>query len=543
MDLHSPIAKTAVRVRTPLPEQVDVAIVGAGPGGLMAGAILAQKGLKVALFDQHYVAGGCATMFERGRSDERWRFDVGLHYIGDCGPQGQIPQLLQQVGVKLDYAPLDPDGFDTLVFPQFRFRIPAGHENYRQRLHQYFPKEKKGIDLYVRLLQEVDRASRNMATSGGKLGLGAAIDAMLHGRLLIRYQKATIGQVLDDVTQDPALRAVILGQSGDYGVRPSQASALLHCGLANHYFHGAFYPKGGGQMIADGLAETIEKAGGTIHLRCGIAKILIENGQAVGVLTEPRRGEQHRVHAKMVLSNADLKSTLLHLVGPEQLPDGWVEKANAMQMGGALFLSCFGLEGTPQENGLSATNFWQFDDLDVERFYDSGEQIAQSRGSYVTSGTAKDPETPGHAPPGHTGVEVMTLAPGRPELWGVTQEALWDDSYRKNPVYQSHKQRIEDDMLRRLELLCPGTSARVIFRESATPLTHTRFTRASDGTGYGLAAIPSQFMQQRPGYRGPLAGLYFCGASTRAGHGVVGAMMGGDHAAKRILADVAGMNP
>ncbi len=539
MSLHSPIAKTAARVRTPIPASVDVAIVGAGPGGLMAGAILARSGLKVAIFDQHYVAGGCATMFERGRSDARWRFDVGLHYIGDCGPTGKIPSLLRQVGVTLEYAELDPDGFDTIVLPGMRFRIPVGHEKYRQRLYEHFPKEKKGIDRYVQLLLEIDRTTRKMESAGGKLGFGMAVDTLLHGRLLLRYQNATIAQVLDDCTQDKALRAVLLGQSGDYGVPPSQASAMLHCGLANHYFHGAYYPKGGGQTIADSLADTIEAAGGTVHLRCGIAKIRIEDGKAVGVLTEEVHGASHDVRAKLVLSNADMKATLLKLVGPEQLPDSWVQKADQMQMGGALFLSCFGLQGTAAENGLSASNFWQFDDYDAERYYADAATGALPRGCYVTSGTAKDPTTPGHAPDGMTGVEVMALSAGKPEAWGVTPESLWNDSYRKNPVYLARKQAVEDDLLRRLDGLCPGAAGRVVFKESATPLTHTRFTRATDGTGYGLAAIPAQFLRNRPGYRGPMAGLYFCGASTRAGHGIVGAMMSGEQAAKRILADLA----
>lgn len=535
--MHSPIAKTAARVRTPIPESVDVAIVGAGLGGLMAGALLAKNGLKIAIFDQHYVAGGCATMFERGRSGERWRFDIGLHYIGDCGLDGKIPSLLRQVGVALEYAELDPDGFDTIVLPGLRFRIPVGHEKYRKRLHEHFPKEKKGIDRYVQLLLEVDRIGRKMDNSGGKLGFGMALDTLLHGRLLIKYQNATIAQVLDDCTQDKLLRAVLLGQSGDYGVPPSQASAMLHCGLANHYFHGAYYPKGGGQAIADALADTVEAAGSTIHLRCGIAKIVIENGAAVGVLTEPVHGVQHRVAAKLVLSNADLKATLLKLVGPEQLPGEWLQKAEHMQMGGALFLSCFGLQGTPAQNSLSATNYWQFDDLDAEGFYRDAAAGALPRGCYVTSGTAKDPTTPGHAPDCMTGVEVMALSAGKPEAWGVTPQALWDDSYRKNPAYIAKKQAVEDDLLRRLDALCPGSAGRVVFKESATPLTHTRFTRASDGTGYGLAAIPSQFLRNRPGYRGPLKDLYFCGASTRAGHGVVGAMMSGEQSAKRILQD------
>jgi all-trans-retinol 13,14-reductase len=74
----------------------------------------------------------------------------------------------------------------------------------------------------------------------------------------------------------------------------------------------------------------------------------------------------------------------------------------------------------------------------------------------------------------------------------------------------------------------------VVFRESATPVTHTRYTRAMDGSGYGLACTPEQFLKKRPGTRGPVEGLYLCGASTRAGHGVVGAMRSGYLAAWRV---------
>ena len=85
--LHLPTAQTGRRTTAPLPDaELDVAIVGAGTGGLCAGAYLARAGLKVALFDFHYVAGGSATRFARGSSGERYPFDIGLHYVGDCGP-------------------------------------------------------------------------------------------------------------------------------------------------------------------------------------------------------------------------------------------------------------------------------------------------------------------------------------------------------------------------------------------------------------------------------------------------------------------------
>jgi phytoene dehydrogenase-like protein len=93
-------------------------------------------------------------------------------------------------------------------------------------------------------------------------------------------------------------------------------------------------------------------------------------------------------------------------------------------------------------------------------------------------------------------------------------------------------------MIARLDALFPGSARAVVFRESATPVSHVRFTRATGGHGYGIAATPDQFMKGRPGYRAPLPGLYVCGASTRAGHGIVGAMLGGRQAARTIAKDL-----
>ena len=159
------------RTRHPVPDDVDVAIIGSGLGGLVAGATLSRRGLRVALFESHSVAGGCATQFARGPRSARYHFDVGLHYIGDCGADGAIPRILRGVGIDLDYVPMDQDGFDTLLFPDLEFRIPAQVEVYRERLVALFPRERRGIDRYVRLLEQVMRAGKRMDAKGGKMGL------------------------------------------------------------------------------------------------------------------------------------------------------------------------------------------------------------------------------------------------------------------------------------------------------------------------------------------------------------------------------------
>ncbi|MBL9024023.1 MAG: NAD(P)/FAD-dependent oxidoreductase [Myxococcales bacterium] len=533
---------SARRARTSAPDRVDVAVIGSGLGGLVTAATLAQQGKRVAVFESHYTAGGCATQFTRGPKSARYHFDVGLHYIGDCAADGTIPRILRGLGIDLSYAELDPDGFDTLVFPDLRFRIPADLERYRDRLVETFPHERRGIDKYVALVRAVMKVGRLLDVHEGKrpplLDLArVALDALRLGP----HQEATIGQVLAPMVRDPRLKAVILGQSGDYGLPPSRASAVLHMGLAGHYFRGAYYPKGGGQIIADRLCERIEAFGGSVHLRAPIEQVLVENGRALGVRLAPRAGEPARdVRADIVVSNADISRTLLELVGKEHLPSEWVRKVDRFEMAAALFMTFVGLEGDGRALGMTSTNIWQFDGYDMEGFYrdaDARTGEISVAGCYITSASLKDPESAlHHAPAGHTNVEVMSIVPASPARWGAEGDGF-DWGYKHTAAYESQKQRLEDEMLRRLDALFPGAGARVVFRESATPLSHARFTGATGGTGYGLAATPAQFMRARPGYRGPIAGLYLVGASTRAGHGIVGAMMGGRAAALRIARD------
>ena len=151
-----PTRFTKRRCKTPVPEKVDVAIIGAGLGGLTAGAYLARHGHSVAIFDSHYVAGGCTTMFQRRGKEGLYNFDVGLHYVGDCQEGRPIPETLAGAGVEVDWLPMDPEGFDVFAFPDFTFKIPGDRDLYRQRLLDLFPEERRGIDRFMRLLRDVD---------------------------------------------------------------------------------------------------------------------------------------------------------------------------------------------------------------------------------------------------------------------------------------------------------------------------------------------------------------------------------------------------
>jgi phytoene desaturase len=519
------------RFRDPIAPTYEVVVVGAGMGGLVAAAQLARAGRRVLVVDGHYVAGGNATVFRR----RRWEFDVGVHYLGDCGPEGTIPRILRACGARgVRFRPMDAE-LEVCTFPDFDFTIPRDKATFRERLLARFPAEAVGIARYFRFLAQVDRVQRAMLGSSR----WRRLVALASSPLVLRWGNQPLGRFLDACTRDPRLRAVLTAQNGTYAIAPGRVSAILHAGLQNHYFvDGGWYPDGGGQVMADALAEAIEEAGGHIRLRTRATRIEVEGGRVTGVVLESRHHGTLRVATPLVVSDADLKRTVLELVGAERFPAAFVERVRQFEMALPLFVVYLGLDVPPSWLPYGNANRWLFGSYDFDADYArlAAGMLPESPFLYVATASHKDPDNRRIAPPGHTNLQVMTVVPATPSFWGVSEASLRDGSYARSEGYCLVKEQVTRRVLAQAERVIPGLSRHVVYREAATPLTHTRFTGSTGGTSYGIAATPAQFLAGRPGAATPVAGLYLAGASTRAGHGIIGAMSSGMTAAEQVLA-------
>lgn len=521
-------------------EDYDVIVVGAGTGGLTAAALLAKRGKRVLVVDQHYVAGGNGTVFKR----RGYEFDVGIHYLGGCDPSGQIPRILRGAGASVEFEEMDPDGFDTYVFPDFEFRVPKGIEPFRRRLYEVFPKEKAGIDRYLNLLQQV-REIQTIAANPV-----AAIWTVPRSLLLFRWATSTFDAFLDTCTQDARLRAVLTGQHGDYALPPSRVSVVIGIGLAAHYLEGAYFPKGGGQVISDALAASIEAHGGKILLRTKAEKILVENGRVTGVLLSNKRFGERVVRAPIVISNADLKRTMKDLIGSPHVSQGTLARVAGFEMSAALGAVYLGVRGDLKAEGHRRTNYWIYPSVDANPGYEVNARGEFSKDPFVFVSIAslKDPTNTRLAPEGISNLQLMSLAPSQPEAWGTTEAELESGAYRDNPSYLAKKEAYASSLIAAAERMLPGLRERIVFQEVATSLTHRRFTGSTGGTSYGIALTPQQFLWNRPDAKTEIEGLYLCGASCRSGHGIAGVMMSGLVAAaaivgSRLMRDVLGARP
>lgn len=517
------------RFRDPVRGDADVIVVGAGMGGLVAGALLARDGRRVLVLDGHYVPGGNASVFRR----KHYEFDVGIHYLGDCAPGGMIPSILEACGASVKFRPMERE-LEHLTFPDFEFTIPADRKEFERRLVERFPSQKKGIRRYIRFLEQVDRVVAAQA-SGSKW---KALLAVLRSPLVMRYANRSFGEFLDSCTHNPRLRAIVSAQNGTYAVAPRDVSSVLHAGLQNHYFvNGGWYPEGGGQVMADRLADAIEDAGGQVRLRTRVDRILVEDGAVTGVTFTNKHLGTQTVRAPVVLSNADLKKTVFELVGADRFPVAYAERVKNFEMALPLFVVYLGLDIPPEKLPYGNVNRWSFGSCDFDGEYDqiAAGHMPEHPFLYIATASRKDPHNAKLAPPGHTNLQLMTVPPASPEFWGVTEQELRDGSYQANEQYKAVKQRLTAQLIAEGEKIIPGLSSHIAFCEAATPMTHSRYTESTGGTSYGIAATPSQFLEKRPGARTPIRGLFLAGASMRAGHGIAGSMMSGVHAAGAVM--------
>ncbi|XP_065124460.1 all-trans-retinol 13,14-reductase [Paramisgurnus dabryanus] len=481
-----------------VPQDLDAVVVGSGIGGLAIAVLLAKVGKRVLVLEQHDRAGGCCHTF----TEQDFEFDVGIHYIGELQDHKPFRCMIDQLtNGQLQWEPLD-NPYDQVVLgpPENRriYPIYSGRNRFPDELKKCFPGEEKAIDEYLRLTKKVGDGVWFMVLL--KLLPAPLANFLVHTGLanrlssFFRYASRSLTEVVNELTQNKDLRAVLCYVFGTYGKIPKEASFSMHSLLVRHYLSGAWYPKGGASEIAYHMIPIIEKAGGAVLVRAPVNRILLnEAKEAIGVSVMKGQEEVH-IHAPMVISDAGIFNTYQTLLPKDVQTMPAIQKQLSMVQNGEGGMSIFiGLDGTKEELGLKAENYWIYsennlDDL-VEGYMKGNreESVKKIPLIFVASPSAKDP-TWEERKPGKSTLTVVSFA-----NYAWFEE--WKDEKVKNRSadYKELKQTFINSVVEVLTEIYPKIKDRIEYVDAGTPISNQHYLGAPKGEIYGADHGISRF--------------------------------------------------
>lgn len=494
----------------------DTIVVGSGIGGLANAALLSKLGKKVCVLEQHYTAGGFTHSYER----EGYEWDVGVHYVGDVHkPWSTLRRIFDVISDgQLQWAEMD-EVYDRIVIEDRVYDFKKGRNNFRAMLVERFPEEEAAIDEYI---ATVYRSAKSAQTffKGKVLPIPLAkAYQKVRPMLVPKENLMTVREVLESLTQNQELIAVLCGQWGDYGMVPEKASFIMHANVVKHYWDGGCYPVGGSWKIAQTIRPVIQAGGGEVFTYARVKNILIEKGKACGVVMDD--GEVLR--ADNVVSNAGARNTFEGLLPQaEQKKYDYPRKMQKVRPSYAHLCLYVGLKGSAEELQIPKTNYWIYPGPHHEQNVAAYEKDPQADFPmvYISFPSAKDPEWDSNYP-GKSTVEALTFGPY--EWFEQWSEKTWN---QRGEDYEQLKAELSERLLEAMYKQMPQLRGKVDYFELSTPLSTQWFQLNDRGEIYGLDHAADRFQQGWLHTITPVKNLYMTGQDVVTA-GVGGALLAG----------------
>lgn len=516
-----------------VPVPLDAIVIGSGIGGMVISAILAKKGKRVLVLEQHVTAGGCLAPYSIDHNE----VDVGYHFVGMLFPESSkvtkdflYPLLDWLSDGKLAWRKLD--AVDTVHLldrgEKFEIRLGDGWKHVKRMLKERFPDESRGIDSVFDLYEKGETAFRS---SIGTKASPPRIRRSLGPRIFpcdaesMALWEKTGKEILDEHLQDPVLKTLISQFHGGFSMTLSQmpfpALSVLHESLA----HGLYYPIGGTGNIIGHLIDTVKSAGGRVLTQADVTRIILRDGRVSGVELRAR-DETFEVHAPLIISDIGLRETYTHLLPGfmEEHPEIGIFLDATPPSDSHIMVNVV-LDGTGKNLGLHQGEVWIVPNVDRDAQKDLFNSDPEQMPSYMF---VVFPSTRNLERYGDTNTSMMSLISIMPykmvERWAKDYEKP-----HKGPIdYNEFKEKLGNRLLESfLSLDEWGHLKKHVKKVSiSSPLTQSYFLSREEGSTCGLMHTRDRFFHPLAGPYTPIQGLYLTGADA-ACSGVPGAGLGG----------------
>jgi phytoene dehydrogenase-like protein len=483
----------------------ELAVLGAGVAGLVAGIYAARSGFEVTVYEMGDVPGGLCTSWRR----KGFLFDGSSAGLAGTSPEAPIWRLWKDCGVIDRCELLNPTNFGEILLPSGRrARIHTDIDALEGELLGLFPGDRGAIGAFIRGLRACrgldipfDRAGEAGSGNRGKaLPLVAALPAAL------KFGGTTLRRFIGGLA-DPECRLAFSHMVHFGGLDVPMLTIMLPLAYAHRKMTGI--PRGGWLSFARSMEAELVSLGGRIEYRRK-AVALSREGGAWGLRFE----DGSRAEAGRLLCAIDGRYAQERLLAPLGLR-ALVDFREA------------GVSDQPVQVSIGAA-------LDPASF--DGAVTVLAEGVEIVAGRRQEALTfhvncfnPEAAPPGKA--SIIAFVDSGYHFW----KALGSEAY------EAEKARCGAWAVGMIGRAVPGFASRVELVDVATPLTRERYT--GNWLGAMQARKPDQSMLKsllgrsvrysHPGAKG----LYLAGHWVEAWGGITTAAQSGRNAVRALCRD------
>ncbi|MEE3715530.1 C-3',4' desaturase CrtD [Tumidithrix elongata RA019] len=473
-------------------KQKRVIVIGAGIGGLTAGALLAHRGYEVQIFDQAIAPGGCASTFKR----RGFTFDVGATQVAGLEAGGIHHRIFTELGIEIPAATYcDPACAVYLPNESEPINIWRDPQKWKAERQRQFPHSEPFWQFLNDLFQPSWRfQSREPVLPPRSLwDLWQLIKAVRLDTLpTMPYTFSTVGDALRGfgLASDRRLRTFLDLQLKLYSQVNAEETALLYAATSMAVSQaplGLFHLKGSMQVLSDRLVEALERKGGKLFMQHSVEAIEPKQPPQVKV-TNRRTGDTWWEPADCVVANVTVQN-LVKLLG-SQAPTGYRNRVENLKPASGAFVVYLGVDRAAIPE-CCPPHLQFLDD------YES------SRSLFVSVSQEGD----GRAPEGKATIIASEFTDAK--AWWECED------------YEALKQQFTDRAIAQLGKYfdLEGT---ILHVEAGTPRTFARYTAREQGFVGGIGMRVSTFGPFGFANRTPIQNVWLVGDSTHPGEGTAG---------------------
>jgi phytoene dehydrogenase-like protein len=527
---------------------LDAVIIGGGHNGLVCAFYLARSGLKVRIIEARGIVGGAAITEE---FHPGFRNSVASYTVSLLQPKVIADMRLADHGYRVierpisNFLPQEDGGY---------LKLGGGLERTQAEFARFSAHDARALPDYYAMLESVADVLRDLALKsppniGG--GVKTLIDGALQGRLLAKLSLSKKRDVLDLFTksartfldgwfESEAVKAAFGFDAvvGNYASpdTPGSAYVLLHhvFGEVNGNKGSWGHAIGGMGAITQAMAKICTAAGVEITLDNAVDHVIVDGDKAVGVKLVS--GEE--VFAKSVIANVGPKMLYERMFADGDLPSDFVRRIKSFKSGSGTFRMNVALSELPRFTCLP----------EVGEHHQSGIIIAPTL-DYMDRAFA-DAKVFGWSRKPIVEMLIPSIIDDSLAPAGQHVASLFCQQFAPTlpdgRAWSAHEEQAAANcIIDTVEANAPGFRSSILGMMILSPKgLEDKFGLIGGDIMHGNMSL-DQLWSARPvlghgAYRGPLKGLYMCGAGTHPGGGVTGAP--GHNCAAEVIADQSFVN-